>query len=311
MLSRVADSMFWMSRYLERTDGILRMLRINYAYSQDDRQGFNWNPVLRIFSYLEDKEIDKIKDHTRLVLHHMVLDRENANSVFNIVSKARENARAVQDHIPKELWQCLNDFYHLVRNDRLSSQLKNEDPVSVLDGLIRQGLLFYGTTEITMARGEGFNFMNIGKYLERALQTADILDVKFSDLSYDLDKTPDTTYWKYLLLSISGYSLYLKTYRSGFEARNVIDQVVFNTQFPRSILYSLDRLHRYFERLKEHSNPADHSKISFMIGKLNSNVKFSNVEMISSMGLHEFLTQAKKDLLIVSKELNRHYFANT
>jgi uncharacterized alpha-E superfamily protein len=296
---------------MERTDGILRMLRINYAFSQDDKQEFNWSPVLRTFSYLEDEVIAKLQDSTRAVLHHMVLDRENANSVFNIVTKARENARAVQDHIPKELWQCLNDFYHLVRNEKLGSQLKHEDPVTVLDSLIRQGLLFYGTTEITVARGEGFNYMNIGKYLERALQTADILDVKFSDLSYDLDKTPDTTYWKYLLLSISGYSLYLKTYRSGFEARNVIEQVVFNTHFPRSILYSLDRLHRYFERLKANSDLKGFEKITFMIGKNSNYVRFSNVEIISGMGLHQFLTQIKTDLLAISKELNRQYFANT
>lgn len=310
MLSRVADSMFWMSRYMERTDGILRMLRINYAFSQDKVE-FSWSPVLRIFSYLEDAEIEKLKHDTRQVLHHMVLDRENDNSVFNNVTKSRENARSVQDHIPMELWQCLNDYYHVIRNERLAAQLKYEDPVSLLDGLIRQGLLFYGTTEITVARGEAFNFMNIGKYLERAMQTADILDVKFSDLSYDLDKTPDTTYWKYLLLSISGYSLYLQTYRSGFEARNVIDQLVFNTQFPRSILHSLDRLQWFFEQLKGNSNPGDRQKINFMIGKLNSNVRFSNVQMISAMGLHKFLTQVKKELLAVSREMNQQYLATT
>ena len=231
MLSRVADSLYWMSRYMERSDGILRMLKINYASSQDDRNEFTWRPVLKIFSYLEEDEITKLEKNTRGVLHYMLLDKENSNSVFNMVSKSRENARSVQDHITKEVWQCLNEFYHIVRDEKLAQAVQVDDPITVLDKLIKQGLLYYGTTEITMARGEGMCFMSIGKYLERAIQSADILDVKFSDLSYDLEKTTDTTYWKYFLLSISGYELYLKNYRSGFEARNILDQIIFNNNF--------------------------------------------------------------------------------
>src|SRR5450432_1542743 len=232
MLSRVADSLYWMSRYMERTDGILRMLKINYASSQDDNHEFTWKPVLKIFSHLDDEEIAKLEKNSRAVLQFMVVDKENPNSVFTMVTQSRENARSVQDHITKELWQCLNEFYHIVRNEKLATLLKTEDPITVLDSLIREGVLYYGTSEITMSRGEGMCFMNIGKYLERAMQSADILDVKFSDLSTDFEQTTDTTYWKFLLLSISGYELYLKNYRSEFEARNIVDQIVFDTNFP-------------------------------------------------------------------------------
>src|SRR5258708_9745262 len=200
MLSRVADSLYWMSRYMERTDGILRMLKINYASSQDDSTNFTWRPALKVFSFLEEDEIAKREMSKRAVLMYMVVDKDNLNSVVNMVTKSRENARSVQDHINKELWQCLNEFYHLVRDERLTRALKFEDPISVLDGLIRQGILYYGTAEITMSRGEGMCFMSIGKYLERAVQSADILDVKFSDLSYDLDNTTATTHWQYFLL---------------------------------------------------------------------------------------------------------------
>src|ERR1700744_689975 len=141
MLSRVADSLYWMSRYIERTDGILRMLRINYASSQDDIQDFSWKPVLRIFSYLKEDGANAISKNPRAVLQYMVTDRENTNSVLNIVTRARENARSVQDHITKELWQCLNDFYHTIREQQLEQSLFADAPVSVLDILIRQGLL--------------------------------------------------------------------------------------------------------------------------------------------------------------------------
>ena len=308
MLSRVADSLYWMSRYMERTDGILRMLKINYASSQDDIHGFSWKPVLRIFTYLEEEESNAIAHHSRAVLQYMVTDKENPNSVVNIVTHARENARSVQDHITKELWQCLNDFYHTVRNEQLVQWLDKEDPVTILDVLIKQGLLYYGTADITMARGEGYSFLNIGKFLERGVQSADILDVKFSDLEYDLTKT-DTMYWKYMLLSISGYELYLKTYRSGFEARNIVEEIVLNNDFPRSILYSVNQLHRYFERLQSERNIEGYREIDFMIGKIKSRIKYTTVDAILEEGLHPYLASIRENLYEVANTINQNYFA--
>ncbi len=308
MLSRVADSLYWMSRYMERTDGILRMLRINYASSQDDIQDFSWKPVLRIFSYIAEKEAGTVAQNSREVLQYMVTDRENANSVLSIVTRARENARSVQDHITKELWQCLNEFYHIIRDGQVVRGLHADDPISILDVLIRQGLLYYGTTDVTMARGEGYAFINIGKFLERGVQSADILDIKFSDLQYDFTLM-DTNYWKYLLLSISGYELYLKTYRTGFEARNVVELIVLNEDFPRSVIYSVNQLYRYFERLKSDRNKEAYLKIEFMIGRIRSRVKYSTVESILDHGLHSYLKGLKQDLYEVGNAFNQHYFA--
>ena len=309
MLSRVADSLYWMSRYMERTDGILRMLKMNYAFSQDDSSDFTWKPVLKTFSFLEDEEIAQLGNNSREVLHYMVIEKENPNSVVNMVTKARENARSVQDHITKEVWQCFNEYYHIVRDEKLENMVKHDDPISVLDILIRQGMLYYGTAEITMARGEGLCFINIGKYLERAIQSADILEVKFSDLGYNLDKTIDTTDWKYFLLSISGYELYLKNYRSGFEARNIIDQVIFNPNFPRSVEYSVSRAQRYFDRLKNDRNLENFNKINLIIGRLRSSVQYSNMEMIIEEGIDNYLKRIHQDLYTIGNLLNKHYFA--
>ena len=245
MLSRVADSLYWMSRYMERSDNILRMLKINYAASQDDVQEFSWLPILKIFTFLNDDQAKAMEYNTREVLKFITIGKDNTNSVLNIVTAARENGRSVQDHITKEMWQCLNDFYHTMRDWRLEEWLQKEDPVTVLDNLLKNGLLYYGTTDVTMARGESNAFINIGKFLERAVQSADILDVKFSNLKNDGDKIADTTYWKYLLMSISGYELYLKTYRSGFEAKNVVEQVILNDNFPRSIIFAVNGLTTY------------------------------------------------------------------
>ncbi len=309
MLSRVADSLYWMSRYMERTDSILRVLKINYASSQDNPDDFSWHPVLRIFGSLEDEDISRLEENSRKVLQYMVLDRENPNSVFNMVTLARENARGVQDHITVELWKCLNEFYHVVRSDRLIYAIQHGDPITVLDTLIKECMLYFGVSDITMFRGEGLCFMNVGKFMERAIQSAEILDVKLSDLSYDLDKPTDTAYWKYLLMSISGYSLYLKRYQSGFEARNIIDQVLFNVDFPRSVLYSLNQLHRYFERLKSEKNMEGFAKVQFSIGKLRSKVQYSDVQSVSNIGLHDYLTEITTGIDDIGSTLNQYYFA--
>jgi len=311
MLSRVAASLYWLSRYVERSDGMLRMLKINYASSQDTIQEFTWEPVIRIFADSDEDVTDELKNDSRAVLKYMVLSKHNSNSVLNIITQARENARGVQEHITKDLWQCLNEYYHTVKDHKLERALQREDPISVLDVLIKQVMLYYGTVEITMERSEGRSFMNIGKYLERAIQSVDILDTKFGSISDNPDLLTDTTYWKHLLLSLGGYELYLKTYREGFEAENVLEQVVLNNDFPRSVIYSVNNIQRYFDRLKSNSNMDDFREMSFQIGRLQSRIKYSSVRSIKEEGLHTFLTQIRSELYGIANSLSMHYFANS
>src|SRR6185437_1874219 len=311
MLSRVAASFYWLSRYIERSDGMLRMLKINYASSQDTVQEFTWEPVIRLYSEAGDGEAERLHYDSRAVLRYMVTGKENANSILNIITLARENARGVQEHIPKDLWQCLNEYYHTVKEPKLERSLQREDPIGVLDVLIKQVMLYYGTAEITMERGEGRAFMNIGKYLERAIQSVDILDTKFGSVDDNPDLLTDTSYWKHLLLSLGGYELYLKTYREGFEASNILEQVVLNNDFPRSVIYSVNNIQRYFDRLKNNSNADDFRDMSFQIGRLQSRIKYSSVKSIKDEGLHLFLTQIRKELYGIGNALNEHYFANS
>jgi uncharacterized alpha-E superfamily protein len=311
MLSRVAASFYWLSRYIERSDGMLRMLKINYASSQDTIKEFTWEPVIRIFAGSDEEETTKLENNSRSVLKYMVVGKSNSNSILNIITLARENARGVQEHIPKDLWQCLNEYYHTVKDARLEKALLREDPIGVLDVLIKQVMLYYGTAEITMERGEGRSFMNIGKYLERAIQSVDILDTKFGSVNDNPDLLTDTTYWKHLLLSLGGYELYLKTYREGFEASNILEQVVLNTDFPRSVIYSVNNIQRYFERLKNESNHDDFRDMSFMIGRLQSRIKYSSVSSIEQEGINTFLSQIRKELYGIGNSLNEHYFAHS
>lgn len=311
MLSRVADSLFWMSRYMERTDSVLRILKISHQTSQDNPDEVTWRQVLRLYTKLDEEQRRAMEKNSRAVLLYMVCDKENDNSVLNMVTRSRENARGVQDNITNELWQSLNEFYHRIRDPQLEHFLRSEDPVSTLDWLIRQCVVYYGVADLTMFRGEGLSFMGLGKSLERAIQTATILGIKFSDISYDLEHTADPTYWKNLLMSVSGYALYLKRYRSAFEAKNVVDQTIFNVDFPRSILYSLNQLHRYFGRLKSEKNREGFNKVDQMIGKIRSKVQYSDVETVSDIGLHSYLNGLTSELDEIAKALNKYYFATS
>lgn len=311
MLSRVADSVFWMARYMERTNGMLRILRTNYISSQDEVKDFNWSTLLRNYSDATPEEMQAIGNHSVKVLAHILLDKNNGASVFNNISRARENARAVQDHITKEVWQCLNDYYHLVRDKQIHFQVQQGDPVTALDQLIHHGMLYHGTVDITMARGEAFNFLNIGKFLERAILSADMLRIKLAELEYKLAGPVEVTALRYLLYSLSGYEFYLKTHRGNFQADLVLDQVIHNENFPHSVLYCLKQLFRYFERLENESLPRSYKELEFLIGRALNTVKYNQVDIADSEGMRIFLQDTRQELLGIAAALNQYYFGNS
>ncbi|WP_443938622.1 alpha-E domain-containing protein [Pedobacter sp. MW01-1-1] len=311
MLSRVASSLYWLSRYIERSDGMLRMLKINYASSQDTVQEFTWKPIIRIFSVGDEAELLSIQHDSRAVIEYLLYNRNNPNSVFNIITLARENARSIQEHIPKDLWQCLNEYYHTMKDEKMLWYVQKDDPITALDILIKQVMLYYGTAETSMERGESRSFMNIGKYLERSIQSIDILDIKFSSISTNPDLLTDIAYWKHLLLSIGGYELYLKTFRQGFAANNIIELVMLNNDFPRSASYAMHNIERYFTRLKSESNINHFNNLSFKIGRLRSMNTYSSVNTMSDEVLHKYLTEIRSELYGIANMLNEYYFANS
>ncbi len=310
MLSRIADSLFWMNRYVERAEGMLRMLKINYATSLDksENENYDWYAVLDIFTYLKEEEKNKIKDDTQAVLKYIITDKTNENSIQTIITKARENARGLQDHITKEAWESINEYYLRLHNNRIDELLDTYQQSYAISSLIDQSLYYYGVLEVTMPRGEGWNFMGIGKNIERALQSADIIDTKFQDIKYDLNNPMDIPYWKNLLLSVSGYEFYLKSYPTGLQTQNVLDMILMNTNFPRSIFYSIKKINYIIEKIA-HENTEEEKSLIRIAGRLKSKVEYADLNSISKIGLHEFLEDIRDDLFLFSKELSKIYFA--
>lgn len=311
MLSRVADTIYWMARYMERTNGMLRVLKTNYISSQEELTDFSWRSVLYTYGGLPPDDITDIEDDSIKVMDYILLDRNNLLSVINNIIRSRECARAIQDHITREVWQCLNDYYHSIRNPDVAYLMRSGDPVSILDSLIQHSLFYNGTVDITMPRGEGFNYLNIGKLLERSIQTADILNIKLRELNYDSNDRLEAPALRYLLNSLSGYELYFKIYRGNFTLDNVLQLILYNTNYPHSILYCLQQLNSNFEKLSTESLPENYNRLEFLLGKAMNNVKYSNMHSTNGEVLQQFLMQTRKELIEIANSFNQFYFGNT
>ena len=306
MLSRVADTIYWLARYMERTQAMLQVIRIQYIASQDEPHYWGWQPLLHTFGDLSDKELAQRAPHTPQVLYHLLFDRENGASVYHNIVRGRENARAVQDHLTKEVWQCLNDFYHLIRRDDVAHLTLGEDPVSGFDLLTQQSVLYVGTVQNTMPRDEGYLYLKLGKFLERALQTVDLL--RLNQHLFDQDAGGHSPELRYLLYGLLGYELYIKTYQGHLDASSVLELVLYNPDFPHSLLYSLGQLLRYCERLKDKSRPESYEQLRFLIGKARTTVAYSTMRAQRPGALGQFLGQVKGELLDVAAALSNLYF---
>ncbi len=311
MLSRIADSLFWLNRYVERTDGILRALEINSVLSLDQYSGqtFSWRPTLKVFTNLPDEVIDIIQYNNSAVLEFMITDKANTYSLHQVILKARENARGMQDHLSKEVWECTNSFYLKINDPSLIDSIREGRHLAILSDLIDSCHLYFGVADVTTARNQGWNYMNLGRYLERAIQTIDIIDIKFKDIEYDLDNVSDILYWKNLLFTVSGYELYLKAYRSGIQSQNIVDMMILNNSFPRSVIYCLRKLQLNIQNLNTFDRSEQHKELDRMIGRLYSRVLYSDIETISKAGLHVYLSTLRADLLNFGNILTKKYFS--
>jgi uncharacterized alpha-E superfamily protein len=311
MLSRIADSLFWMNRYMERADGLLRLLHIHYSLSLDkDISGtLTWKPVLEIFTPTEAEEIALLEDHTEAVLKRILIDNTNHNSLKALLNKARENARGVQDHITKEVWEEVNQMYHLVNHSSLPAKLTGYKGLEVIDLFKRHTVLYTGIVDITMSRGLGWQFMNLGKYIERCLQTILFAEKHISFLNAREVDTNDILQWRYLLLALSGYELHLKTYRSANYNYNALHQVMLNENFPRSVKYCLEHIHHLLIHVSEDNKGDGKEELMRCFGILFSKVNYFDPKKLELSTLQPLLVELREDLLNFSRAFGQHFFA--
>jgi uncharacterized alpha-E superfamily protein len=310
MLSRIADSLFWLNRYMERSDGLIRSAKTHYILLLDKgvNQNLSWQPLLELFFNGKEEEIQLLKNDTDAALHKLLLDTKNTNSLKVMVNRARENARGVQDHITKEVWEHVNQMYHAV-NSLTESQLKGFEAIELIEKLEQNCLLYNGVADTTMPRGLGWSFMNMGRYIERCMMTIEMSNYYFADVKYNLADEKDILQWRPLLLSLSGYELHLKTYRSTHHTHNTLHQVLFNDNFTRSVIYTLKRMDKYFTDVIRDNTAPEAKALAKRLGRLSSYVEYKDFDSLNKATLQPFLADLRKELNDFSTLLAQHFFS--
>jgi uncharacterized alpha-E superfamily protein len=295
-----------MARYLERTDNLLRLLRTDYIAAQDELLDYNWQWLCDTFGSTEPEQQIKVSSYRDALTHLVVSPKHDCSVLANIV-RARENARSVQDYITKELWQCLNDYYHRVRDAETKDLILRKDPVTAMDNLLRESIIFYGTVDITMSRGEGYVFLKLGKYTERCLQILDILEFKRKQKSRDDNEAMQS---KYLLYALSGYEFHTKFYNNALQSTEVLHQILYNSQFPHSMGYCLAQMDRYFHRLLAHSHPSHFSEIEQLIKKMVATIQ-AYQKMDSPSVTEKLIPDIREQFSHFNQRLATLYFGHT
>lgn len=313
MLSRVADGMFWLNRYMERTDGMLLSLHTFYILSFDkdieDSQGYK--PLLEYYTDLTKEQISSNQFDTKFVVKYLICDNKNQNSVKNLILKARENARGSQDKITKELWEHINSLYHFINNPDLPKMLETSEALNVINKLNKDFLLYNGILQVTMPRGLGWCFSSIGKHIERCLQTISLTQAYFAPISYDLEGKEDLLYWRRLLLSLSGYELYLKSYSNIPHNRKVVQQVIFNRDFAHSVIYTLGFIEVYLDAMLKENNLSEARTLYNQFGRLKSSVEFIDYHHLTNQQLEDVLNDTKTQLIQFSTDFSKFFFSYT
>jgi uncharacterized alpha-E superfamily protein len=290
---------------------MLRVIRTNYilSFDTDNSSDFSWKEIIPLFSHYPDGSAPAEINSEAMALKALISDTKNLNSIKVLLTKARENARGVQDNITKEVWEQVNTLYHIVNDPGLEKKMSGSRSLEIIDQLSENSVLFYGITDSTMPRGQGWNFMNLGKFIERCLLTIDTADAHFAKINYRLEEPQHILFWRNLLLSLSGYELYLKKYIRGQHNFNVTDHIIFNKNFPRSIIYALTRIRKYLTDVVEDTKIGGSIGLEKNFGRICSKVEFADINMIREEGLKNFFQSLHHDLVDFSKHLTRIYFS--
>ena len=296
MLSRTADHLFWMSRYTERAENTARMLNVNYETSllpqSASEAEAGWQGLLSISELLPSYTALHGEVNPRSVMEFMVSDEDNPSSIISCLRAARENARAVRGTLTTEVWETQNQTW-LEVNRMLKSGEFQRDPGKFFEWVKFRSHLSRGVTLGTMLMDEALHFMRLGTFLERADNTARLVDVKFHAVDNDFmgnaekDQEYDFYHWSAILRSVSGFEIYRKVYRDVIKPERVAELLILRPDMPRSLHASLNEVVANL-RLVASDQTSDTLRHA---GRLRADLQFSRIDEILATGLHAFLTQ--------------------
>ena len=297
MLSRTADHLYWMSRYTERAENTARMLDVNYQTAllgqTEASEERSWRGLLSISELLPAYTQRHKAVRAKEVMDFMVRDESNPSSILSCLSAARENARAVRGTLTTEVWETHNQTWLEVKR-MASSDSFERDPSQFFEWVKFRSHLSRGVTVGTMLMDESLHFMRLGTFLERADNTARLVDVKFHgggadfmDANPSIEHEGDFYHWSAVLRSVSAFEIYRKVYRDVIRPERVAELLILKADMPRSLHASLVEVLNNLERVT--SDPE--SETLRRAGKLRAQLQYGRINEILATGLHAFLTQ--------------------
>lgn len=301
MLSRAAEAIYWMNRYVERAENAARFVEVNCNLMLDlpgvgEEQ---WEPLVTTTGDREMFFQNYEKANQETVIRFLTFDNRNPNSIASCLFRARENARSIREIISSEMYEQINRFYLFVREGSLAEV--SESPHAFFTRVKVNSHMLYGITDATMSRTEAWQFGSLGRCLERADQTSRILDVKYYVLlprAADVGTPLDDIQWSALLRSASALEMYRKRYGQ-IAPDDVAEFLILDRAFPRSILFSLVEAEKALRQISGSHEGTFTNAAEREVGKLRAELNYSSIEEIVAVGLHEFLDGLQVRLISV------------
>ena len=308
MLGRVAESLYWMFRNVERIENLSRFLEVSSAMDLDSGMAIEpWTPLIDACGDRELFEAVKGNFSAEEIVDFLVQSKNNPSSIRNCLNLARENARQIRDVLSNEMWEHLNTMYW---------QLKNEPPMTGRPSQewllrIRQGCqLFYGIADVCFSRGLGWQFCQLGRLVERADKTARILDVKYFLLlphGETVGGVVDQLQWIAVLKTAGGYQMFRQSRQLSITPKGVAQFLLLDPNFPRSVRFCLDGIYRSLGKV-DPLQASSESPLGRHVGMMKARWTYTDIAEIIKYGLHESIDRLQQDLNDLHNQLEKAYF---
>ena len=314
MLARDADSMYWMSRYIERAEHVARIMWVNSNLLIDvgdlapALQEQQWESVLTIFHV--DGEVPGAGSMAQRMMQHMTFSDTNPNSIYSCLTRARENARGIRELISSEMWESLNTLYWSIRAEDAHSRF-NDASDDFYRGIMTSSHMFQGLTDQTIAHDQRWHFAQLGKYLERVTVTCRVVETKFDILSSAqdiLDAPLRNIHWMAVLRSCCSIEAYRRMHVGDMDPLKVAAFLILEKSFPRSIRYSVHCAHEAIECLRAEINPLTIDNAQRVLGRLDTQLEYAEMSEILLQGLPAYVQRIQSDVAEAALAVQKAYF---
>lgn len=311
MLSRVANSIYWMCRYIERAENVARFISVNLNLLLDmpTEEGKHWKPLVMTTGDHELFEKKEAQYSQEAVIRFLTFDRDYPNSIVRCLAAARENGRSIREIISSEMWEHLNNFY-LELSTGHSLNMALEDPHRFFKIIQMRSHLFTGLMDCTMSHGEAWNFARIGMMMERADKTSRILDVKYFMLlpQANLVNAPiDHIQWMAVLKSASAFEMFRKKHHH-ITPHKVAEFLIFDSQFPRSIRHCISKASICLHRITGTPPGAAMNLAEKRLGRIQADLEYTDIHEVIETGLHEYLDAMQSRINEVGAAIGETFF---